>query len=388
MPFDQTKLPEWNKAASKPAQTKLDNGWSAEEKPPAAVFNWLQNQTFLALKELQENALHKEALNVDIELKIHRGTTAPTDTKILWIDTATTPYKFKAHNGTTWVEIGQTPPVTSVNNKTGAVSLTASDVGAATSGHTHNSATQAAAGFMSTSDKTKLDGIQTGAQVNTVTSVNTKTGSVVLSASDVGAATSTHGHSTATQAASGFLSAADKKKLDEIQAGAQVNAVTSVNSKTGAVSLTASDVGAAPTNHAHSEATTAASGFMSAADKTKINNIETGAQVNTVTSVAGKTGAVTVTKSDVGLSSVSNYGLATQAEAEAGTSSSKYMTPLRTAQAIAKLAPSPNAASVSISDAGGYYTGTNTEAALQEVGQMLNAMRGDLITSANSLLGM
>jgi len=41
-----------------------------------------------------------------------------------------------------------------------------------------------------------------------------------------------------------------------------------------------------------------------------------------------------VTKSQVGLGSVSNYGIATQAEAEAGTSGSKYMTPLRTKQAI------------------------------------------------------
>lgn len=43
-----------------------------------------------------------------------------------------------------------------------------------------------------------------------------------------------------------------------------------------------------------------------------------------------------VTKSQVGLGSVSNYGISTQAEAEAGTSNSKYMTPLRTKQAIDK----------------------------------------------------
>lgn len=42
------------------------------------------------------------------------------------------------------------------------------------------------------------------------------------------------------------------------------------------------------------------------------------------------------TKSDVGLGSVSNYGIATQVEAEVGTSNAKYMTPLRTAQEIAK----------------------------------------------------
>jgi hypothetical protein len=38
------------------------------------------------------------------------------------------------------------------------------------------------------------------------------------------------------------MSSADKTKLDGIQAGAQVNAVTSVNSQTGAVSLTTSNI--------------------------------------------------------------------------------------------------------------------------------------------------
>ena len=46
-----------------------------------------------------------------------------------------------------------------------------------------------------------------------------------------------------------------------------------------------------------------------------------------------------VTKAMVGLSSVANYGVATTAEAQAGTPDNKYMTPLKTAQAIAALAP-------------------------------------------------
>ncbi len=46
-----------------------------------------------------------------------------------------------------------------------------------------------------------------------------------------------------------------------------------------------------------------------------------------------------VTKSQVGLGNVQNYGIATQSEVEAGTSNSKYMTPLRTMQAIAALSP-------------------------------------------------
>jgi len=48
-----------------------------------------------------------------------------------------------------------------------------------------------------------------------------------------------------------------------------------------------------------------------AGDATKLAGIEAGAQVNTVTSVAGKTGAVTVTASDVGLGNVTNESKAT-----------------------------------------------------------------------------
>lgn len=57
---------------------------------------------------------------------------------------------------------------------------------------------------------------------------------------------------------------------------------------------------------AHTNATTTEAGFMSATDKTKLNSVETGAQVNTVTSVATKTGAVTLVKGDVGLGNVDN----------------------------------------------------------------------------------
>ena len=49
----------------------------------------------------------------------------------------------------------------------------------------------------------------------------------------------------------GRMSAADKTKLDGIESGAQRNTVTSVNNKTGAVTLTAFDVGASPTGHTH-----------------------------------------------------------------------------------------------------------------------------------------
>lgn len=44
-----------------------------------------------------------------------------------------------------------------------------------------------------------------------------------------------------------------------------------------------------------------------------------------VKSVAGKTGAVSLEKSDVGLGNVENFGIASQGEAEAGTANDKYM---------------------------------------------------------------
>jgi len=59
---------------------------------------------------------------------------------------------------------------------------------------------------------------------------------------------------------------------------------------------------AARADHVHAMpalATTAADGFMSKEDKAKLNGVESGAQVNTVTSVAGKTGAVTLTIDNV-----------------------------------------------------------------------------------------
>jgi hypothetical protein len=60
------------------------------------------------------------------------------------------------------------------------------------------------------------------------------------------------------------------------------------------------------TGTAHGNATSAAAGFMSAGDKSKLDGVAAGAQVNTVTSVAGKTGAVVVNAADVGLGNVNN----------------------------------------------------------------------------------
>ena len=78
------------------------------------------------------------------------------------------------------------------------------------------------------------------------------------------------------------------------------------------------------------DATTTTAGAMTAADKTKLDGIEAGAEVNAVDSVNSKTGAVVLTKSDVGLGNVLNYGIASNAEAAAASIDNKYMTPVKT----------------------------------------------------------
>ena len=113
-----------------------------------------------------------------------------------------------------------TAPIVSSGGTTPAISITA--------------ATTSAAGSMSSADKTKLDGITAGAAVASVTG----TAPIVSS----GGTTPAISITAATTSAAGSMSSADKTKLDGIQAGAQVNAVTSVNSQTGAVSLTTSNI--------------------------------------------------------------------------------------------------------------------------------------------------
>lgn len=157
--------------------------------------------------------------------------------------------------------------------------------GKADASHSHDTATTSAPGFMSAEDKTKLNNIEDGAQVNIVTGVkgdsesSYRTGNINITCSNIGAATSSHAHNIATTSNSGFMSASDKSKLNGIASGAQVNTVTGVKGssestyRTGNISLSYANVGAAGENHVHTNATGLMSGFMSASDKTKLGEI-------------------------------------------------------------------------------------------------------------------
>ena len=93
-----------------------------------------------------------------------------------------------------------------------------------------------------------------------------------------------------------------------------------------------SHIGTGGTSHA--AVTTTTNGFMSSTDKSKLDGIAAGAQVNSVTSVQGRTGAVILSKADVSLGNVENYPVATQVQATAASVDTAYMTPLKTKQLV------------------------------------------------------
>ena len=165
---------------------------------------------------------------------------------------------------------GGTGAVESVNGKTGVVVLDADDVGALpdTTTAADLGAYVKPSGGIPKSDlasavQTSLGKADTALQTAPVTSVNSKTGAVVISASDVGAYVKPNGGIPKSD-----LTSAVQTSLDKADTALQTAPVTSVNSKTGAVSLNASDVGALPDSTAIPSKTsdlTNDSGFLTSA---------------------------------------------------------------------------------------------------------------------------
>ncbi|MEE4238747.1 MAG: hypothetical protein V2I51_18655 [Anderseniella sp.] len=138
-----------------------------------------------------------------------------------------------------------------------------------------------------------LEGYLTTAPVSSVAG---RTGAVTLSSADVsglgGAATLNVGTTTGTVAAgddsrfslattstNGLMAAADKSKLDGVEAGAQVNVATNIAQGTRtstAVPITSST----GTDATLGVATTSLAGVMSAADKTKLDGVAANATAN------------------------------------------------------------------------------------------------------------
>ncbi|MDR4987150.1 SGNH/GDSL hydrolase family protein [Bacillus cereus] len=57
------KLPVWNAEGTEPPISKVETGWKIDERPPAEYMNYLQSTTYVAIKELQEKAVHNDTIS-------------------------------------------------------------------------------------------------------------------------------------------------------------------------------------------------------------------------------------------------------------------------------------------------------------------------------------
>ena len=181
---------------------------------------------------------------------------------------------------------------------------------------TYDEATTSTAGLMSASDKSKLDGIASGANKYThpthtaksngfykvtVDSSGHISGTAAVTKDDItglGIPAQDTTYSNATTSKAGLMSTTDKSKLDGIAENANNYSHPTYTSKSsgfykvtvdgtghvsGATAVTKADItglGIPAQDTTYSEATTSAAGLMSASDKTKLNGIASGAEVN------------------------------------------------------------------------------------------------------------
>ena len=136
-------------------------------------------------------------------------------------------------------------------------------------------ATTSDAGLFTGTDKTKLDGIDPGAQANVGTNLsNTPDVSTVDVDSSTGTGTTLP---AATTSAAGVMTSADKTKLDGIDPGASATTNLGIDTRTATTLDVTSSTGTSATVP---EASTTEAGLQTAADKTKLDGIATGAEVN------------------------------------------------------------------------------------------------------------
>ena len=144
----------------------------------------------------------------------------------------------------------------------------------ATTEHTHNTATTTTAGYLSATDKTKLDGIATGA--NAYTHPATHPASMITGLPTIPTSLPANGGNADTVDnchASDFAAATHDHDSDYAALNHNHNGVYAT--------ATHSHTNYSTTGHTHSTATTTTAGFMSGTDKTKLNGIATGANAYT-----------------------------------------------------------------------------------------------------------
>ena len=244
-------------------------------------------QVLLALNSNEGSLYYDIDSNTRIKLNAKNADTADRLTNSRTILTNLGSTSSASFNGTANITPGITGTLSVAHGGTGAT--TAADartnLGAAASNHTHNVATTSANGLMSASDKTKLDGIASGANKYVHPAYTAKSSGLYKITVD----------------SLGHISAATAVTKSDITAlgipGQDTN--TTYSAFKGATSSAVGGAGLVPapaagasnrylrsdgtwqvppdTNTTYGVATTSANGLMSASDKTKLNGIATGA---------------------------------------------------------------------------------------------------------------
>ena len=204
--------------------------------------------------------------------------------------------------------------VDSVNGQSGAVSLTAADVGALPSNTTYVSSVNGSSGAVTVSIPDKLSDLTNDAGFVTsavtsfngdsgdvtyaapVSSVNGETGAVVLDASDVGALPSNTTYVSSVNGSSGAVTVAVPSKLSDLTNDSGF--ITSGGLATVATTGSYDDLEDKPTASSLGAYVLPSGGIpssdLSSAVQTSLGKADTALQSAPVTSVNGQTGAVTV----------------------------------------------------------------------------------------------
>ncbi|WP_406945771.1 pyocin knob domain-containing protein [Halobacillus sp. SY10] len=152
MPINTT-LPDWLATGVQPPDSLRTTGWEEGQKPAAEYFNWFFSTSYYALKDLAEKAASQQDLDNHKNNQSNPHQVTKSQVGLINVDDVKQASKteFDNHKGAT-------------NNPHG---VTAAQVGASPTGHGHSTATTTVAGFMSGTDKTKLNAIPPAADVET-----------------------------------------------------------------------------------------------------------------------------------------------------------------------------------------------------------------------------
>lgn len=280
-----------------------DGGWAVYRVTAEISGGTIADSSASLEKLMDQNALWNEftAGQVTGIKTLLSNVTATTAVDLDALQSAVAANTAKVSNVTTNLSVSTTATAVTVESSDGTDA-------------TLSAASATEAGVLTAAQFTKLEGIAAGAQVNTVDSVAGKTGVVTLVKADVGLSNVDNTSdlakpiSTATQTAldakaeathnhAGVYEPVDATILRSAAIGVSVQAYAAG---------TVVDATYVHTDNNYVSADKAKVGFLTVTGavnldtlSSKVAGIESGAQVNTVTSVAGKTGAVTLTKADI-----------------------------------------------------------------------------------------